>query len=801
MFKSYFKIGWRNLLKNKGASFINIGGLAAGMAAAMLIGLWVYDELTFDKNFENYDRIAQVMQNQTFNGKVETWWSQSRLIATELRNTYGSDFKYVIMSSWKGDHKLTFGDKSFLKQGAYMEPGVTEMLSLKMIKGTRAGLNDPHSILLSQSAADAIFGDDEPVEKIIRVDDKLDVKVTGVYEDLPYNSTFWNLTFIAPWQLYISSEDLEARTGWGNSWFQCLAQIADHSSMDQVSAKIKDAKLNAIRLVGDNDDRFKPEIFLHPMSRWHLYSDFSNGMSVGGEIQYVWLFGIVGVFVLLLACINFMNLSTARSEKRAKEVGIRKTIGSARSQLISQFFSESLLIVALAFVACLILVQLALPWFNEVSNKRIVLPWNNPIFWLAGLGFSLLTGFISGSFPALYLSSFKPARVLKGAFRAGRFAGMPRKALVVMQFTVSITLIIGTMVVFKQILYAQSRPLGYNYNGLISVPIKTNEIRDHYDAFRNELLAAGTLNGVAASESPVTQTWTTNSGFDWSDKDPDVTEEFVTVCVTREFGDVVGWRIKDGRDFSSNMVSDTAGFIINEAAAQYMGLEHPVGEVMKWAGNGEWKILGVVRNLVTQSPYSPVKQMIFFLHSERVSFTNYNVINIRINPSSVTGDALADIERVFKKYDPGNAFEYAFADQEYAKKFKSEKRIGQLASVFATMAIFISCLGLFGLASYLAEQRTKEIGIRKVLGASVSQLWRMLSRDFVVLVIISNAIAIPLSFYFMNNWLIQYEYRTTISWFVIAAAGFGSLFIALLTVSYQAIKAAVANPVKSLRSE
>lgn len=802
MLKNYFKIGWRNLLRNKGYSFINIGGLATGMTVAILIGLWLYDEVAYDKNFAHYDRIAQVMQNQTFNGQVETWGNQARQLAPELRNTYGSDFKYVTMSSGNGGHKLTYKNKNVTKSGSFMEPAIAEMLSLHMMEGTRQGLTDLRSVLLSESTAKSIFGDADPMNEIILIDDQLEVKVTGVYHDLPFNSSFHDLDFISSWDLLMQEYGLEARTQWGNSWFQCFVQIADNANMNDVSLKIKDAKLNAIRRDrSDDDDRFKPEIFLHAMSRWHLYSDFENGVNVGGRIRYVWLFGTIGMFVLMLACINFMNLSTARSEKRAKEVGIRKSIGSLRTQLISQFFSESLLVAVFAFAVALILVQFSLPWFNEVSGKRIGLLWTNPYFWLCGLAFVITAGMIAGSYPALFLSSFQPVKALKGAFRAGRSATVPRQMLVVLQFTVSVTLIVGTLVVFRQIQHAQDRPVGYDNTGLISTPIKIDYIRNHYDAFRNELLATNTVSEVAGSESSVTATYTTNSGFDWAGKDPNTTEEFVTVCITPEFGKAIGWQIQDGRDFSSEMASDTAGFIINEAAARYMGLVNPVGEIMEWNGNGEWKILGVIDDMVTQSPYSPVRQMIFFLKSGRITFTNYNVVNLRINPSSTTQEALTAIEKVYAKYDPSNAFEYRFADAEYGKKFDAERRVAQLSSVFASLAILISCLGLFGLAAYTAQRRTKEIGIRKVLGASVGNLWRMLSKDFVVLVIISCVIATPASYYFMNDWLTQYEYRTTITWHVFAVACLGALIITLLTVSYQAIRAAVANPVDSLRSD
>ncbi|WP_217349183.1 ABC transporter permease [Algoriphagus sp. A40] len=796
MYKSYFKIGWRNLVKNKGYSAINIGGLAVGLTAAILIALWVHDELTFNKNFENYDKIAQVLQNQTFNGEVETWWSQARQIAPELRNQYGSDFKHVIMSSWNGSHKLTFNEQDVRKEGSFMEPEVTEMLTLKMLSGTRDGLKDPYSILLSESTAKDVFGDLSPLGQAILMDDKLEVMVTGVYEDLPRNSSFHDLTFIAPWELYVTSENLEERTGWGNSWFHSIAQIEDNADMDQVSLKIKDVKLNAVVAAGDDDDRFKPEIFLHPMSKWHLYSDFNNGVSVGGGIQYVWLFGLVGVFVLMLACINFINLNTARSEKRAKEVGIRKTLGSVRIQLINQFLTESMMVVVLSFFLSLVLAQLALPWFNEVSGKQIGLLWTNPFFWIIGLGFTIITGMIAGSFPAFYLSSFHPARVLKGAFRAGRFSAIPRKILVVAQFTVSITLIIGTLIVFKQIQFTKDRPIGYDNIGVISAPIRADGIRDHFDAFRNDLQNSGAVKEVALTDSPLTATNVTNGGFTWEGKDPGMAEEFATLRVTHEFGEMIDWQILDGRDFSRDFASDSMAFIINESAARYLGMEDPVGKSLKWGNNGEYKIIGVVKDMITQSPYSPVKQMLFFLNYKRV-----NLAHVKIDPKVSATEALSKIETVFKKYDPSNAFEYSFVDQDYGKKFDNERRIAKLTSAFAGLAMLISCLGLFGLASFIAEQRTKEIGIRKVMGASVANLWGMLSKDFVLLVVISSLISIPIAYHYLSSWLENYEYRTSISWWIFAFTGFGAVLITLMTVSYQALKAALMNPVRSLRSE
>ncbi len=408
MIKNYLKIAWRNLIKNKASSFINISGLAVGMAVAILIGLWIYDELSFDTQFPNYKRIAQCMQNQFINNETQTWNSEAITLAPAVRANYGHNFKHVLMAGWTGDHFLTIDNKTTTQKGNYIEPGVTDMLSLDMIEGARNGLAEPNSILLSQSVATAVFGNADPMNKILTLDMKTPVKVTGVYKNLPYNSSFGDLTFIVPWQLLVNINHYDTffHNPWGASWFQTYVQIADNANMAQVSARIKDVKMNAIH--DQSDARFKPVIFLHPMSKWHLYGDFKNGLNNGGRIQYVWLFGVIGVFVLLLACINFMNLSTARSEKRAREVGIRKAIGSVRMQLIWQFYNESLLIAFFAFVSSLALVQLLLPFFYYVADKHMSVLWLSPVFWLVGIGFSLFTGLIAGSYPALYLSSFKP---------------------------------------------------------------------------------------------------------------------------------------------------------------------------------------------------------------------------------------------------------------------------------------------------------------------------------------------------------------------------------------------------------
>jgi putative ABC transport system permease protein len=793
MYRSYFRIAWRNLVKNRVYSFINIGGLAVGMGVAILIAMWVFDELSYDKYHANYDRIAQVMQHQTFNNEIGTQEANPAHMAEEIRHVYGSDFTYVLQASWNFNHTLTYGDKMFFKPGCYFEPEAPEMLSLEMVRGSRDGLKEMNSILISESVSKAYFDNADPIGKVFRLDNVVDVTVTGVFADLPYNSSFRQMQIIMPWSLYLSQNKwISTMTSpWGSNYTRTFAMIAEGKDMEEISRKIKDVKLNKLP---PDDRRANPVVFLHPMSKWHLYSDFKNGVNTGGRITNVYLFSTIGGFVLILACINFMNLSTARSEKRAKEVGIRKAIGSVRKQLIAQFFSESVLIAALAFLFSILLVFLILPSFNSIADKKINMPWTNPMFWLLGAGFSIMTGLLAGCYPALFLSSFNPVKTLKGSFRVGRYASIPRKILVVMQFTISTTLIIGTIVVYKQISFAQSRPIGYNKDGLISVGV-TVELHKHFDVVRSELMNAGAIVEMAESGSPVTDVWNTNGGFDWEGKDPDLSVDFPNNPVSHDYGKTINWEIQDGRDFSRDFPSDSLAFILNESAVKFIGLKDPVGSIIRWE-NKPYTVIGVVKDVLVQSPYAPVRPAMFHL-----SRGAENVFLIKLNPKSNVKDALSKIESVFKKVNPSSPFAPSFVDEDYAQKFGDEKRLGTLSTFFAILAIFISCLGLFALASFVAEQRTKEIGIRKVMGASVANLWRMLSQDFVMLVFISSLLAVPIAYYLIVNWLNEYEYHTDVSWWVFAVAVGGGLVITLLTVSYQAISASLMNPVKSLRTE
>jgi ABC-type antimicrobial peptide transport system permease subunit len=792
MYKNYLKTAFRSLTKNKMHSFINIAGLSAGMAVTILIGLWINDELAFDKYHRNCNSIAQVLQNQTFIGVVGTQPTIPMPLGEELRTNYGRDFKKIVMSSGTGKHLIAAGNKNFVKTGNYMQAEAPSLFSLKMLSGSGNSLKDPRAILLSQTIATAIFGNADPINKMIKFDDTASLKVTGVYEDLPVNTTLHDVEFIVPWELQ-GKKVKDNIQNWDNNGWKIYVQMADGVDINKVSAKIRNSKYDK----SDNAERkFKPVIFLQPMSKWHLYSEFKNGINVGGRIQYVWLFGIIGVFVLLLACINFMNLATAKSERRAKEVGIRKAIGSQRWQLIYQFFSESLLMAFMAFGLSLLLAALALPKFNEVAGANMNLPLNNPLFWAAGIGFTLVAGLIAGSYPAFYLSSFKPVKVLKGTYKAGRLATIPRKVLVVLQFTVSIGIIISTIVVFRQIQFAKDRPVGYNREGLITVETLTPHIYDHFDAFHDDLVKTGAVSGVAWSSTPITETNNSQSNFDWAERDKTGTQNFATVGISKEYGRTIGWQFIDGRDYrSATGGTDGFGFVINEAAAKMMGFKNPVGETIHWFGYN-FHIIGVVKNMVMDSPFSPSQATIFYMAPWHLS-----VLNIRMTPGASVQGTLKKIAQVYTQYNPGQPFEYKFADEEYARKFDVEERVGKLAGFFAVLAIFISCLGIFGMASFIAEQRMKEIGVRKVLGASVFNLWQLLSKDFVLLVFISLLIASPLAFYFMHQWLQHYEYRVNISWWIFAIAGAGSLLVTLSTVSFQAIKAATANPVKSLKEE
>ena len=801
MFKNYLKIAWRNLVKNKGYTIINVGGLALGMAVTLIIGLWVQDEVNYNGYFKSKDKIAQVFQSQTFNNETGTGPAIPRPLEKALRDGYGDNFKHLIMVTWTNDRYLKYKETNLSRSGNYAQRQAPELFDLQIIKGEKDGLREVNSIMLSESTAKALFGEEDPIGKTVKVSNQHDLMVSSVYKDIPVNNSFSDTEYLIPWEQYLASTEWarNAEDQWGNNSFQMFVQLNDNASLESVNQAIHDVKKN----LNEDTAEFNPQIFLFPMKDWYLQSNFENGKQQGGRIKYVWLFGIIGVFVLLLACINFMNLSTARSEKRGKEVGIRKSIGSQRGQLIYQFLSESFLVVVFAFIIALLIVLLSLNGFNELSRKEITFPWDNGLFWLISFGFILFTSLLAGSYPALYLSSFKPVDVLKGTFKVGKYAGLPRRILVVIQFTVSVAFIIGTVIVMQQINHAKNRPVGYDKEGIIQVPTFSEDFFDKYDLMRTEFLNSGAVNAMSSSSSPTTRIWSNRGGFTWEGKPDGFQEDLAWTEVSPEYATSLGLKIVEGRDFSRDFASDSLGVLINETAKAYLGMSNPIGKFLKDSDqdpedpNPSLKIIGVVQDMITQSPYEPVKQGVYVYDRSN----NASYYNLRLNPKKSATDNIATIERVFKEHFPDIPFEYDFIDAEYGEKFASEERIGTLSGIFTALAILISCLGLFGLTSFVAEQRTKEIGVRKVLGASVFNVWNMLSKDFLKLVTISCFIAIPISYYIMNGWLQDYPYRVILEWWIFVLAIVGAMGVTVLTVSFQAIKAARANPVKSLRTE
>jgi ABC-type antimicrobial peptide transport system permease subunit len=792
MWKNYLIIGWRNIRRNRGYSLINIGGLTIGMAVTIILGLSIYYELSYDHYHPQFDRMARVIQNVTLNGNLETWKYVPYPLGEELRAQYGSDFESVVMCTGLDSSPIVNGDLTISKTGAYLEPEGPELLSLTMIRGSIDALKDPRAILLSASAAKSIFGDGDPMGRNLQLDGQ-DTKVAGLYSDLPVNSSFANLHFVGSWKLMFDTNGLKnIQDPWRPNGWELYVRLIPGADLSMVSSRIKDA---VMKHMNEKLALRKPELFLFAMKDWHLRSEFSNGVNVGGAIQYVVLFSIIAAFVLILACINFMNLSTAQSERRAREVGIRKSMGSVRGQLIGQFFFESVLIALVALILALVLVKLLLPAFNLLVDKQISMPWTDYRFLVITITFALFTGLLAGAYPAVFLSSFKPVNVLKGVMRGGRWASLPRRVMVVVQFTVSVTLIIGTWVVVRQIEYAKNRPVGYTREGLVAVPMLTNKLRQHIDAFREEVMKTGEITQMARANSRTTSQGNSSSGFQWAGKDPGLSVDFPFVYVSHDYGQTVGWNFMAGRDFSRDFPSDTAALIINESAARFIGFKEPVGETIRWE-DIPFTIIGVVEDMVIQSPYEPVPPTLFMLTPN-----GGYLILARMKSGVSPADAVSAIEHVYKKYAPGDPFNYSFVDQDYARKFGAEEKVLRQAGILAILAIFISCLGIFGLASFVVERRTKEVGVRKVLGASLVNLWQLLSREFVVLVVISFALAFPAAGYFVGDWLAQYNYHVTVGWWVYAASGGAAIAITLATVSYHTLKAAGANPVKSLRVE
>jgi len=789
MFKNYFKTAWRNITRTIGYSILNVAGLAIGMAVALLIGLWVYDQYSFDKFLPEYQSVYRVQRNFNSNGDTLTFQTTSLKLADAL-GTQIPEIEYVAESDWTGNHGLIVGEKKLYVNGAIAGTDIFKIFQYSFIEGNaNTVFKDPYSIVLTQSLAKSLFGNKNAMNKLVRFDNAHDLKVTGVIKDVPENASF-SFKYIVPSSYSYGVNPQIKKDGlssFGNNNLQIFVKLKPGINYAQVASKIR----NIEHTEEGNINAMSSYVTLQPMERWHLYSNYINGKDTEGFLTYVRMFSIIGLLVLIIACINFINLTTARSEKRAKEVGVRKAIGSQRKDLIIQFLIEAFLLTMIAFVFSILIAQLALPTFNTLTKTRILIPFGNIYFWLVMLGCLFITALLAGSKPAFYLSSFNPVKVLKGTVQAGK-SSLSRKVLVVIQFSCSIALIISTVIIYQQIRYAKNRPTGYSVDRLLTTNMN-DDLYKNFTALKNELTQKGIVSSITTATSPATDVWWHSDVDQWPGKNPGETVEMGTIFVSEDYFKTIGMRISEGRNFSN--AYDSTSVIFNEAAIKRMRIKNPVGQKVTWQDK-QFTIAGVVKDALMISPFKAADPTMFYC------FPNpQGILLYRLPPAIKTQDAITQLTAIFDKYNPAYTYDYSFSDENYASKFNLEQLIGKLAGLFAVLAILISCLGLFGLAAYVAEQRTKEIGIRKVLGASVQQVWLLLSKDFIVLVLISCLIAAPISFYFLHNWLLNYDYRINIGVGVFVLSGLMALIITIATISFQAIKAAVANPVKSLRTE
>ena len=787
MIKNFFTIAWRNLLRNKGFSAINILGLAIGMASAMLILLWIINEVSYDQFHAHKDRIYEVWNKADFNGEKQAWNTTPKILARTLERDV-PEVERAVRVDWQKSYLFSVGDKRLKIDGNIVDSGFLQMFSFPLLQGNPAtALMDMHNIVITETLAQKLFGTTNAMGKTVKIDNKENFTVTGILKDLPNNTRF-RFEFLIPWAYLRFTGDDDAY--WGNNSTRTYVMLRPNTTLASAAPKVKVIKQKY------QPEESKWEMFLYPMSKWRMYSSFENGVEDGeGRIVFIRLFGIIAAFILLIACINFMNLSTARSEKRAREVGIRKVVGARRGSLIGQFIGESIFIAAIAGLIAVLIVEIALPGFNRLTDKHLSIDYSSPNNWMAAVGFILVTGVIAGSYPAFFLSSFQPVKVLKGTFKKAHALITPRKVLVVLQFTFAIILIICTIIVKQQLDYAQSRDTGYNKDNLV-YHLFTGDIEKNYDLIKHELLTSGAAVSVTKTSAPITQSWSDGWGQEWEGKDPNDKTDFFRYNQDEGLATTAGLEFIMGRDFDlKKFPTDSTAMIINESALKVMKFRDPIGKIVRDNGK-EWHIVGVIKDFILTNPYEPTQPMLIY-----GAGSWFFTMLIKLNSANSVSDNLALAEGIFKKYNPEYPFEYKFVDEEYAQKFEDEQRIGTLSGLFAILTIFISCLGLFGLATYMAENRIKEIGVRKVLGASVTGITRLLSVDFLKLVLVSFFIAAPISWWTMHEWLSNYTYAVSIQWWVFVLAGLVSAFIAFISVSYQAIKAATANPVKSLRTE
>lgn len=785
MVKNYLKIILRNIRKHKGYSFINITGLAIGMACCLLISIWVLDELSYDRFHANAPVLYRVEENQQYSGRM----FHVRVTPHPLAPALVEEIPEIIDATryvWSGGLLLRYGEKAFFEYNIRaVDPSFFQMFTFPMIKGDKnRALDSPYSLIINEDIAEKYFGKEDPLGKVITINNTHEFTVNGVIENVPHNSTL-QFELLIPYAFLekIGRTNLE----FGSNSIGTYVQLSPNATMDQVNAKISG-------FIKAKVDDSATDLLLMPFTRIHLHSYWGYEKDPGG-IQYVYIFSIIALFVLLIACINFMNLSTARSANRAKEVGMRKVVGALKSHLIRQFYGESLIFALISLVLAAGIVTAVLPVFSKFAEKDLV--WN-----VAGIGailvgligITFLTGLVAGSYPALFLSGFQPVKVIRGALKTGAASSRFRKVLVVVQFSLSIMLIIGTVVVYQQLTYMKNMRLGWDREHLVYIPLR-DDVKKVYDTLKVELLKdSHVLNATATAQLP-SSIGSNSNNFNWEGKDPNFTTLIGNNPVDFDFIKTLKIEMKEGRSFSKDYSSDaSSGFIINEEVAQLMGRESVVGENCMFFGR-EGTIVGVMKNWHYQPARRKIEPLVLYINPE---WTRIMLIRIAAGDISASIDA---IKNVWNRVIPTYPFEYYFLDENFDEMYKREESIGILLKYFAALAVFVACLGLFGLASFTAEQRTKEIGIRKVLGATVSNITLLLCREFFLLVLVSNIIAWPVAYFLMKNWLQSYAYRTSMSALIFVTAMGIALIVAFLSVSFQAIRAATTSPIRSLRYE
>ena len=793
MIKNHFKIAWRNLLKNKGNSTINILGLALGMSIALIIGLWINSEVKYDRFYSKTDRITQVYTLDTFEGKSHTWGSTPAILGPILKEER-PEIEEVVRTA-DVNHLLHDGEKRFKASGTVSDPGFFKLFDFAFLAGNpENALTKPDAIVLTESFAKKLFGHTDVIGRTLKIETFASMSVQGVIQDIPRNSTFHSNDFFCSWD-FLKTAGWTFNDSWTSYNHQTYALLKEGTSLAAANQHIANLVKN------HTNNQVKASIYLYPATRWHLYNKSENGKMVAGNITTLRMFALIGFFILLIACINFINLSTAGAERRAKEVGVRKVVGAPKKTLIQQFLLESFLITGIAGIMAWLLTVIGLPFFNSLINSNISIGDQPFVFWGLLIAVIAVATLGAGVYPAFVLSAFEPIRSLKSNLLSPKGNFKPRKVLVTLQFTVSICLGICTIIIGQQIHYGQNRASGYDQNNLVYTALEGG-LGQNYEVVRQELLQQGIASSVVKSAGRITSYNSNSWGYHWPNARPeDYDVTFNTMSTDASFTQTMGIKLLAGRDIDIyKHPSDSNAVLLNEAAVKRMQLTNPLGiSIIEGKGTiyeTTWNVVGIIADFILQSPYQNIEPMMV---KGPASYFNY--LHIRLNTANSLLSNMDQLQTILKKYNPDYPADIHFADEAYALKFVQQKRTATLTALFSGLAIFIACLGLFGLVSFATIQRQKEIGIRKVLGASVATIAAMLSKDFLKLVVLAIVVATPIAWWVMHKWLQDFVYRIDIQWWTFFFAGLLAILIALLTVSALAIKAARANPVDSLRDE